>query len=164
MIIIMAQSAHNLYERRTCVNYVVDKPIKDAQITYNDVREMHKTVSSIAIVILILSCLRCVLPASCYPCYMFAVGLISFIGTVYSGYLAYLAFYSPCVVNMEEILTKGLKTIVAQISDRLPGPEQGLFGERNMFQFSDSDRYGVIIFGLDFVTFICYLSTFLSTF
>lgn len=164
LIFTLAIWAHNQYSDRPCIwSATVHKPNKDLDITFSTVRYMHLDVACGSCVIFILCVVRAISgKSSSYSCYLFLMGLCSFVLTLHTGYLAYLAFFSPCAINFNEYLRNGAKSFLASISDSLPAPDRGFFGEKSVFNYVEDDRKGVLIFVADLVNFLLYFGTFIN--
>lgn len=155
--------ANSLYSRRLCLNFLVHQPTKDIAINVYDVRNMQLYTAYASVFLLIVCLTKCSTGESkSYSCYFTLVGFTTFVLTLYTGYLAYLAFYTPCALKGQELAANAIKTFAGIFDSKLPSPDKGLFHESNVFQLIDEDKEGVLIFFVDFMNFIFYLSGFIT--
>lgn len=166
LAIVLSVWAYNLYDARHCLfDFTVVKPSKDVKLSVMDVRNMHLTVAVLSGFLVLISLAKSATGynSKSYSCYLFIIGLFTFFVTLFTGYLAYLAFYSPCAPRVGELATNISRTLFGSISDSLPAPDKGLFGESNVLSVANEDRNGVLIFIFDLVNFIFYFAVFLTS-
>lgn len=155
--------AHELYSKRTCINYLVYKPSSDVTVMYSDVKDYQNSMALLSLGVLVLASIRCLFTQRGHSLYVFLNGLLLFVAAFSSGVLAYLALYSPCKLDVETALTGLIKTGVGSIMDKTPRPDIGFFSEKNVFETAEQDGFGVGIFFLDLSAFLLFLSAFFSS-
>lgn len=146
-------------------DFTVHKPNKDLKISISTVRDMHLTVASASGLIVLLCVVKSAMGfrGKSHSCYLFLIGVLTFFVTLFTGYLAYLSFYSPCALKVNELFSNLLKTSLGSLTDSLPAPERGVFGESNVIQVANEDRRGVAIFAIDLSNFAFYFAAFLTS-
>ena len=126
---------------------------------------MHITVATLSGFLLLICLAKSATGynSKSYSCYLCIIGFFTFLVTLFTGYLAYLAFYSPCAPKIGEVASNLGRSFFGSITDSLPPPEKGFFGESNVLTVAQDDREGVLIFIFDVLNFIFYFAVFLTS-
>lgn len=163
IIVVFTQATLYLYQKRTCTNYVITKFAPDFTIRYDHVKDFNLLCRALAVILFALGLLKYSVTGPCGCFISFLVGIVALIGTILAATACYLSFYTPCFVGFEETIKNIVKSAVAMIADKVPGPEEGIFMEKNVIQTIEHDPNGVYIFGLNLGVFILFISTFFAS-